>query len=69
VRTASEAYLINGQEITCMASVGIALVPRHGTELWSLLSIADEAMYAAKSIPVETAANDCAAYVDAATAS
>ena len=69
VRTASEAYLINGQEITCMASVGIALVPRHGTELWSLLSIADEAMYAAKSIPVETAATDCAAYVDAASAS
>ena len=69
VRTASEAYLINGQEITCMASVGIALTPKHGTELWSLLSIADEAMYGAKSIPEETAANDCAAYIDAATAS
>jgi len=69
VRTASEAYLINGQEMTCMASVGIALAPRHGTELSSLLSVADEAMYAAKSIPEETAANDCAAYIDAATAS
>ncbi|MGB5510726.1 MAG: diguanylate cyclase [Woeseiaceae bacterium] len=69
VRTASEAYLIKGQEITCMASVGIALTPRHGTELWGLLSVADEAMYAAKSIPEEMAANDCAAYIDAATAS
>jgi predicted signal transduction protein with EAL and GGDEF domain len=52
-----------------MASVGIALAPRHGTELWSLLSVADNAMYAAKSIPEEMAANDCAAYIDAATAS
>ncbi len=69
VRTASEAYIIKGQEITCTASVGIALAPRHGTELWGLLSVADEAMYEAKSIPEETAANDCAAYVDAATAS
>jgi len=69
VQTASEAYIIKGQEITCTTSVGIALTPKHGTELWGLLSVADEAMYEAKSIPEETAANDCAAYIDAATAS
>ena len=69
VQTASEAYIIQGQEIMCTASVGIALMPKHGEELWHLLSIADEAMYAAKSIPAEEAANDRAAYVEAATAS
>lgn len=69
VQTASEAYIIQGQEITCTASVGIALMPKHGEELWHLLSIADEAMYSAKSIPEEEAANDRAAYVEAATAS
>ena len=57
------------QEITCTASVGIALIPRHGQELWHLLDVADEAMYEAKSIPAEDAANDRAAYVEAATAS
>jgi diguanylate cyclase (GGDEF)-like protein len=69
VQTASEAYIIQGQEIKCTASVGIALMPKHGEELWHLLSVADEAMYAAKAIPEEEAANDRAAYVDAATAS
>jgi diguanylate cyclase (GGDEF)-like protein/PAS domain S-box-containing protein len=69
VQTASEAYIIQGQEITCTASVGIALMPKHGEELWHLLSVADEAMYAAKAIPEEEAANDRAAYVEAATAS
>jgi len=69
VQTASEAYIIQGQEIKCTASVGIALMPKHGEELWHLLSVADEAMYAAKSIPEEDAANDRAAYVEAATAS
>ena len=68
VQTASEAYIIQGQEITCSASVGIALIPKHGEELWHLLSVADEAMYGAKSISEEEAANDRAAYVDAATA-
>ena len=68
VRTASEAYIIQGQEITCTASVGIALIPKHGEELWHLLSVADQAMYSAKSIPEEEAANDRAAYVEAATA-
>ena len=69
VQAASEAYIIQGQEITCSASVGIALMPKHGEELWHLLSVADEAMYAAKDISVEEAANDRAAYVEAATAS
>ena len=69
VQTASEAYIIQGQEIKCTASVGIALLPKHGEELWHLLSVADQAMYAAKSIPEEEAANDRAAYIDAATAS
>ncbi len=68
VQTASEAYIIQGQEIRCTASVGIALIPKHGEELWHLLSVADEAMYAAKEISEEEAANDRAAYVDAATA-
>jgi diguanylate cyclase (GGDEF)-like protein/PAS domain S-box-containing protein len=69
IQTASEAYIIQGQEIQCTASVGIALMPKHGEELWHLLSVADQAMYAAKSIPAEEAANDRAAYVEAATAS
>ncbi len=69
VQTASEAYIIQGREIMCTASVGIALLPKHGEELWHLLSIADEAMYSAKGISEEEAANDRAAYVDAATAS
>jgi diguanylate cyclase (GGDEF)-like protein/PAS domain S-box-containing protein len=68
LRTASEAYIIQGQEITCNASVGIALMPKHGEELWHLLSVADQAMYATKSISEEEAANDRAAYIDAATA-
>ena len=69
IQTASEAYIIQGQEIKCTASVGIALLPKHGEELWHLLSVADEAMYNAKNISEEEAANDRAAYVDAATAS
>ncbi len=69
IQTASEAYIIQGQEITCTASVGIALMPKHGEELWHLLSVADQAMYGAKAIPEEEAANDRASYVDAATAS
>ncbi len=36
VQTASEAYIIQGQEIMCTASVGIALLPKHGEELWHL---------------------------------
>jgi diguanylate cyclase (GGDEF)-like protein/PAS domain S-box-containing protein len=69
VQTAAEAYIIQGQEITCAASVGIALMPKHGDELWHLISVADQAMYDAKAISRDdAAANDRAAYVDAATA-
>jgi diguanylate cyclase (GGDEF)-like protein/PAS domain S-box-containing protein len=68
VQTASEPYIIQGQEIRCTASVGISLMPRHGAELWHLVSVADQAMYDAKSISDAEAANDPAAYVDAATA-
>lgn len=67
--TASEAYIVQGQEIKCDASVGIALLPKHGEELWDLVSVADQAMYGAKSISAEDAANDRAAYVEAAIAS
>ncbi len=66
--TASEAYIIQGQEIKCAASVGIALMPKHGEELWHLISIADEAMYNAKSLSQGDAANDRSAYIEAATA-
>ena len=69
VETAFEAYIIQGQEIECAASVGIALMPEHGEDLWHLVSVADQAMYNAKQISKEDAANDKAAYVDAAIAS
>jgi diguanylate cyclase (GGDEF)-like protein/PAS domain S-box-containing protein len=69
VVAASEAYIIQGQEIKCSASVGIAIMPKHGEELWHLISVADEAMYNAKSISPEDAANDRSAYIEAATAS
>ncbi len=68
VKTASEAYIIKGQEIRCSASVGIALMPKHGEDLWHLVSVADEAMYNVKRISSEEAANDRSAYIDAATA-
>ena len=68
VATASEAYNIQGEEIRCTASVGIALMPKHGEELWHLISVADHAMYSAKSVQ-QDAANDRAAYIEAAIAS
>jgi diguanylate cyclase (GGDEF)-like protein/PAS domain S-box-containing protein len=63
VQTASEAYIIQGQEITCAASVGIALMPQHGEDLWGLISVADQAMYDAKTQADEYAANDGTAYM------
>jgi len=69
VDTAFEAYIIQGQEIECAASVGIALMPKHGKDLWHLVSIADQAMYNSKQVSKEDAANDKAAYVDNAIAS
>jgi diguanylate cyclase (GGDEF)-like protein/PAS domain S-box-containing protein len=69
VDTAFEAYIIQGQEIECAASVGIALMPQHGEDLWHLVSVADQAMYNAKQISKDDAANDKAAYIEAAIAS
>jgi diguanylate cyclase (GGDEF)-like protein/PAS domain S-box-containing protein len=69
VETACQAYLIQGKEIDCAASVGIALMPNHGDELWQLVSVADQAMYNTKQISPAEAANDRAAYVEAAIAS
>lgn len=69
VDTAFEIYIIQGQEIECSASVGIALMPQHGDDLWHLVSIADEAMYNSKKASKEDAANDKAAYIEAAIAS
>jgi len=69
VETASEAYIIQGQEINCTASVGIALMPRHGKDLWHLVDVADQAMYNSKSLVRADAANDRAAYIEASIAS
>jgi len=69
IETASEAYIIQGQEIVCNASVGIAFMPRHGHELWHLVSVADQAMYNAKSLCDGEAANDRSAYIEAAISS
>jgi diguanylate cyclase (GGDEF)-like protein/PAS domain S-box-containing protein len=63
VQTASEAYIIQGQEIKCTASVGIALMPEHGEDLWHLVSVADQAMYDAKTQAADDAANDGTAYM------
>ena len=46
-----------------------ALMPNHGDELWQLVSVADRAMYNTKQISPGEAANDRAAYVEAAIAS
>ena len=69
IGTASEAYIIQGQEIKCTASVGISLMPRHGEELWHLISVADQAMYNAKAINDDDASSDRAAYIESAIAS
>jgi diguanylate cyclase (GGDEF)-like protein len=39
----------NGHQLASDASIGIAIAPRHGTELFALLKCADLAMYAAKA--------------------
>ncbi len=58
VETAGEPYIIQGQEIECTASVGIALRPHHGDELPQLVGVADRAMYGTKPSRSEpTAAN------------
>ena len=68
VKTASDAYIIQGHEIRCTASIGIALMPQHGEELWHLISVADHAMYNAKSVRKDAGA-DIATYIEAAIAS
>jgi diguanylate cyclase (GGDEF)-like protein/PAS domain S-box-containing protein len=45
----TEPYSISGRQATVVASVGIALYPRHGVEADTLLRHADEAMYVAKN--------------------
>ncbi|MDX1405959.1 MAG: diguanylate cyclase [Woeseiaceae bacterium] len=69
VESACQAYIIQGQEIDCVASFGIALMPDHGNEMWQLVSVADRAMYKVKDLSDEAAANDRAAYVEKAIAS
>ena len=49
--------------------VAFAGSPPHGAELWHLVSVADQAMYNAKALSPGEAANDRAAYVEAAVAS
>ena len=49
--------------------VGIALMPRHGKDLWHLVDVADQAMYNSKSLDRDDAANDRAAYIEASIAS
>ena len=44
-------------------------MPQHGEDLWHLVSIADQAMYNSKKVNKEDAANDKAAYIEAAIAS
>lgn len=56
VDTAGEPYIIQGQEIECTASVGIALMPQHGDELWALVGVADRAMYDTKGLKPELSA-------------
>lgn len=58
VAAASETYIIQGAEIVCTASVGVALMPHHGEDLWHLISVADQAMYNAKTAAREKRASD-----------
>ena len=69
VASATEPYLIRGERISCTASIGIALKPRHGDDVMQLIRLADEAMYLAKSKKAGEAANDGAAFVEASEAS
>lgn len=69
IETGCQAYLIQGHEITCAASVGIALMPQHGDELWQLISVADRAMYNVKETSRDNEGNDRAEYVARAIAS
>ncbi len=41
-------YFVNDREVYCSVSIGIALFPKHGRDLTSLISAADTAMFLAK---------------------
>lgn len=43
------AYLISGKKISCAASIGLAVYPRHANTLTGLMRAADAAMYRAKA--------------------
>jgi len=49
VRTVSQPVLLNGQELTTSASVGVACYPEDGETIDELLRHADTAMYAVKN--------------------
>ena len=44
-----EPYLIGNQELSCAASIGLALYPKNANTLTGLLREADQAMYRAKA--------------------
>ena len=44
-----QVYLIDGKELCCAASIGLALYPEHANTLTGLLRAADAAMYRAKA--------------------
>ncbi len=48
-RTLEQAYRIDGRELRCAASIGLALYPDHANTLTGLLRAADAAMYRAKA--------------------
>ena len=69
VTAASDPYIIQGQEMHCSVSVGVALMPHHGEDLWHLVSIADQAMFTAKAANAKNASNDPTDLVEVAIAS
>ena len=48
-KTLEQPYLINGKNLTCAASIGLALYPEHANTLTGLMREADAAMYRAKA--------------------
>lgn len=48
IEAVSNPMTLNGAQVTLGASVGIALIPQHGTTATDVLTAADDAMYAAK---------------------
>lgn len=49
VKTIAQPYFIKGHKLKITVSVGVALYPTHGTDVESLITNADQAMFAAKS--------------------